>query len=216
MCTCVQSTYHHQNPPTTTQIFSLLFRKILTILKLWGMFWSVETRMLERGKDPTRWTLRETNTHFFLPVCTPRNSFDKWTNASGTQLTQLCRTLGLYIVNSRIWGDHMGRYTYNSAPGCSTVDYFITDLDPVSLRLQGLVCFTILHPSQTTAKLQSISKRHSQTMKCLDNVHYTASHTHIDGHQRALGSTKRLWKTIKYTTSLTCFCLKCFPIMILE
>ena len=47
---------------------------------------------------------------------------------------QLCCAMGLYIVNGRLRGDSFGRYTYSSSLGSSTVDYAITDLDPVSLR----------------------------------------------------------------------------------
>ncbi|XP_051235072.1 uncharacterized protein LOC127351510 [Dicentrarchus labrax] len=74
------------------------------------------------------------STCFPLPECPTRKSFDKLTNTSGMQLLQLCRTLGLYIVNGRLREDSLGRYTYSSALGSSTVDYFITDLDPMSLR----------------------------------------------------------------------------------
>uniref|UniRef100_A0A8K9V0N5 Reverse transcriptase domain-containing protein n=1 Tax=Oncorhynchus mykiss TaxID=8022 RepID=A0A8K9V0N5_ONCMY len=41
----------------------------------------------------------------------------------------------MYIVNGRLRGDSYGRYTYSSSLGSSTVDYFITDLNPESLRV---------------------------------------------------------------------------------
>ncbi len=40
----------------------------------------------------------------------------------------------MYIVNGRLRGDSYGRYTYSSPFGSSTVDYFLTDLNPNSLR----------------------------------------------------------------------------------
>ena len=40
----------------------------------------------------------------------------------------------MYIVNGRLRGDAYGRYTYSLSLGSSTVDYFITDLNPESLR----------------------------------------------------------------------------------
>ncbi len=55
-------------------------------------------------------------------------------NAHGRQLLQLCQNLALYIVNGRLRGDSLGRYTYSSALGNSTVDYAITDLHLSSLR----------------------------------------------------------------------------------
>ena len=45
-----------------------------------------------------------------------------------------CLTLSQYIVNGRRRGDSYGRFTYRSSLGSSTVDYFITDLNPESLR----------------------------------------------------------------------------------
>ncbi len=65
----------------------------------------------------------------FLP--TP---LDRTVNSHGRQLLQLCRGLALYIVNGRLRGDSLGRYTYSSALGNSTVDYTITDLHLSSLR----------------------------------------------------------------------------------
>ncbi len=68
------------------------------------------------------------------PIHTRRHSYDKTTNKSGTHLLHLCRTLGMYIVNGRLRGDSYSRYTYSSPFGSSTVDYFLTDLNPNSLR----------------------------------------------------------------------------------
>ena len=73
----------------------------------------------------------KTNTCLSLP---PRNNYDKMTNKHGKGLLQLCRALSLYIVNGRIRGDSFGRYIYSSSLGSSTVDYAITDLDPLSFR----------------------------------------------------------------------------------
>ena len=68
------------------------------------------------------------------PIHTQRLNYDKTTNKSGTHLLHLCRTLGLFLVNGRLRGDSYGRYTYSSSFGSSTVDYFLTDLNPNSLR----------------------------------------------------------------------------------
>lgn len=64
----------------------------------------------------------------------PRHNYDQTTNKHGTQLLQLCHSLGLYIVNGGVRGDSYGQFTYSSCLGDSTVDYFITDLSLVSLR----------------------------------------------------------------------------------
>ena len=56
------------------------------------------------------------------PICPPRHNYDNITNKNRSQLVQLCRTLGLYIVNGRLRGDSYGRYTYSASFGSSTVD----------------------------------------------------------------------------------------------
>ncbi len=75
-----------------------------------------------------------TGNNRFLPSHPPRQNCDPAVNAHGRQLLQLCQNLALYIVNGRLRGDSLGRYTYSSALGNSTVDYAITDLHLSSLR----------------------------------------------------------------------------------
>jgi len=72
------------------------------------------------------------NIHF--PTYSPRQNYDKSTNVHGKEVLRLCRSLGLYIVNGRLRGDSLGRYTYSSALGSSSVDYAITDLNLNFLR----------------------------------------------------------------------------------
>lgn len=57
-----------------------------------------------------------------------RESFDTITNKSGKKLLQMCKNLGVYIVNGRTSGDFLGRHTYCSHLGNSVIDYAITDL----------------------------------------------------------------------------------------
>ena len=59
----------------------------------------------------------------------PRKNYDKIVNQNGRQLLQLCRSLGLYIINGRMKGDPYGRYTHCSHLGSSTVDYMLTDIE---------------------------------------------------------------------------------------
>ena len=63
-----------------------------------------------------------------------RNTSDKIINKNGKSLIELCKNLGLYMLNGRVRGDSFGRYTYSSSLGSSTVDYMITDLDPFTFR----------------------------------------------------------------------------------
>ncbi|XP_041955681.1 uncharacterized protein LOC121714729 [Alosa sapidissima] len=72
------------------------------------------------------------NIHF--PTHLTRNNYDKIINTHGRALLELCQCQGLYIVNGRLRGDSLGQYTYSSVLGCSTVDYFITDLHENHLR----------------------------------------------------------------------------------
>ena len=59
-----------------------------------------------------------------------RQTFDNVVNKHGKELLQLCKAMGLYIVNGRIRGDSLGKFTYCSPLGSSVVDYAVTDLDP--------------------------------------------------------------------------------------
>ncbi len=75
-----------------------------------------------------------------------RNNHDHSVNKIGKDLLHLCWSLGLYAVNGRIRGDTLGRYTFCSPLGNSTVDCMITDFDPSSLR-----AFTVRELSQPSA-----------------------------------------------------------------
>ena len=75
-----------------------------------------------------------TDINIAMPTYPPRQNYDQITNQNGRQLLQLCRSLGLAITNGRLWGDSYGRYTHCSHLGSSTVDYMLTDIDPVHLK----------------------------------------------------------------------------------
>ncbi len=62
-----------------------------------------------------------------------RNNSDQVINKSRRELVQLCQSLSLYFANGRVRRGSLGRFTYCSPLGRSTVDYMITDLDPFSL-----------------------------------------------------------------------------------
>ena len=63
-------------------------------------------------------------------INTQRQSYDNTVNKTGKQVLQMCKGLGLYIVNGRIRGDSLGRLTQCSVLGSSVVDYAITDVEP--------------------------------------------------------------------------------------
>ena len=99
------------------------------------------------------------------PLRSLRLNYDKATNNHGSQLLQLCRSLGLYIVNGRFRGDSYGRYTHSSSKGNSTVDYFITDINVESLRAFTVSQLTPLSDhSKITAYLNRSAPNH-ETIK---------------------------------------------------
>lgn len=56
-----------------------------------------------------------------------RNNFDSVLNSHGKRLLEICKMFDLKILNGRTNGDSLGRFTYSSRNGNSTVDYVITD-----------------------------------------------------------------------------------------
>ncbi len=81
---------------------------------------------------------------------------------------ELCRSLGLCLVNGRVKGDSLGRYIYTSFHGCSTVDNMITDLDPFSFRAFTVKPLTPLSdhsPITLYLKMTTNTNIHSQPSK---------------------------------------------------
>lgn len=70
---------------------------------------------------------------YVTPTIINQNDLDCEINKSGREVMHLCQALGLYIVNERLRGDSLGRFTYSSALGSSVVDYAITDIDPCTI-----------------------------------------------------------------------------------
>ena len=50
-----------------------------------------------------------------LPIITTQRNLDCVVNNSGKELVHLCQALGLYMLNGRISGDSLGRFTFSSA-----------------------------------------------------------------------------------------------------
>ena len=61
-----------------------------------------------------------------LPI---RQNFDNNINDHEKQLLDLCKTCDLRILNGRSKGDTLGKFTYHSINGVSTVDYIIVSHD---------------------------------------------------------------------------------------
>ncbi len=102
-----------------------------------------------------------------------RNNHDLTVNKNGKDLLQLCRSLGLYIINGRLRGDTLGRFTFCSPLGNSTVDYMIT------------------------VKSLRISKRLKITLK-QSPVSCTTSENHTDGLKTALKNIRKHLAAKKY------------------
>jgi len=117
-----------------------------------------------------------------------RNNHDHRVNKNGKYLIQLCRSLGLYIINGRLRGDTLGRFTFCSPLGDSTVDCMITDIDPSSLR------------SFTVGERTPLSD-HSQITAYLKNTENNirpVSCEHTDGLKTALKNIRKNLAAKKY------------------
>ena len=94
----------------------------------------------------------------------------------------------MYIVNGRLQGDSYGRYTYTSSLGSSTVDYFITDLNPESLRAFTVSPLTPLSDhSKITVYLNRAKLNHEASKpKELNNIkkYYRWKEGSVETHPR--------------------------------
>ena len=134
---CAAYSAPHESPYHNEEFFNTLHTEICHFqaqgnVLLCGDF------MPEEELNPTVLTHKETIMCLETPLCnltlttTKRNNPDSTINKNGRELVHLCRALGLYILNGRIRGDSLGRFTYCSALGTSVVDYAVTDMDPSS------------------------------------------------------------------------------------
>ena len=133
--------------------------------------------MPELDKNLTLLAHRGTNIYLEMTAFTPKyapptHNYDKPPNKNRSHLLQLCRTLGLYKVNCSLRGDSYGRYTYNSSLVSSTVDYFITDLNPESLRVFTVSQMKPLsdHSKITVYLKRAILNHEAATPKELHNI----------------------------------------------
>ncbi|KAL6455216.1 hypothetical protein MHYP_G00363500 [Metynnis hypsauchen] len=96
----------------------------------------------------------------------PRFNSDPQVNRNGKDLLQLCQSLGLYIISGGLRGDSLGRFTFCSPLGNSTVDYMVTDLEPFSLSAFTVKALTPLSDhSQITVfikRTETNSTAHTQ------------------------------------------------------
>jgi hypothetical protein len=127
-------------------------------------------------------------------ICSPRHNYDKTTNKKRSQLLQLCCMLDLYIVHGRLRGDSYGRYTYSSSLGSSTVDYFIIDLNPESLRVFIVSPLTSLsdHSKITVYLNRAILNHEASKPKELHNIkkcyRWKESSVEIFNNKKQLGN----------------------------
>ncbi len=85
-----------------------------------------------------------------------RQNYANTVNTHGKQVLQLCKSLGLYIVNGRTKGDSLGRLTYCSYLGSSTVDYAITDLDQSQVKSSHLYLYSAFNNTNCNKALHNI------------------------------------------------------------
>ena len=100
----------------------------------------------------------------------------------------------MYIVNGRLQGDSFGRYTYSPSLGSSTVDYFITDLNPESLREFTVSPLTPLsdHSKITVYLNRAILNHEASKPKELSNIKkcYRWKECRLETYQKQLGNNK--------------------------
>ena len=61
------------------------------------------------------------------PSIPTRSSCDSTVNQNGRKLTNICKSLNLYIANGRTQDDMLGNYTCHTSRGSSVVDLVIAD-----------------------------------------------------------------------------------------
>lgn len=128
------------------------------------------------------------------PVTKLRHSYDNIVNKSGKEILQMCKALGLYIVNGRTRGDSLGRFTYCSVLGNSVIDYAITDLYAENINV-----FTVLPQCPISDHNQIIlylkkTETDTQTHTPEDNPiplpkHYKWTETSLTDYTNAFNNT---------------------------
>ncbi len=141
-----------------------------------------------------------TGNNSLFPSHPPRQNWDLQVNAHGRQLLQLCQNLALYIVNGRLRGDSLGRYTYSSALGNSTVDYAITDLHLSSLR-----AFTVkpLKPFSDHSQITLYIKQSETSPTPIRTPYQIIKLCHSNGQKTAPLITSMLLNLQKYSPGYT-------------
>ena len=135
------------------------------------------------------------------PNLTKRQNFDNIVNDHGKQLLDLCKTCDLRILNGRSKGDTLGKFTFHSINGISTVDYIIVSHD-LFTSVQG---FAVKQPNifQITLNLSAGSKL-VQTSQIIITVFKRK--TTLSFHN-SMSGTKRLQQNSLLPFVPTLFCL---------
>ena len=124
----INSTYRTNN---TNDIFNQLQDKIATFsatdkLIIGGDF-NARTAILPDYVNEDANDLKYQNfpNGYEISLTRERNNKDKLKNEHGENLTELCTTTNIRILNGRTLGDLQGEFTYCGIHGLSTVDYIL-------------------------------------------------------------------------------------------
>jgi len=115
-------------------------------------------------------------------------------NKRGKEVLQMCKALGLYIVNGRTQGDSLGRFIYYSVLGNSVIDYAITDICPKSINvLTVLAQCPISDHNQITLYLKKV-ETHTLKHTPNDNLlplpkHYKRTEKSLIDYTNAFSNT---------------------------
>ena len=139
------------------------------------------------------------------PNLTERRNFDNShniVNDHGKQLLDLCKTCDLRILNSRSKGDTLGKFTFHSINGISTVDYIIVS-HVLFTSVQG---FAVKQPNIFSDHSQIVCWIKTGTNLSNNNNSFPEKNN-VQQHHNSMSGTKRLQQNSLLPFVPTIFCL---------
>ena len=136
------------------------------------------------------------------PNLTKRQNFDNIVNDHGKQLLDLCKTCDLRILNGRSKGDTLGKFTFHSINGISTVDYIIVSHD-LFTSVQG---FAVKQPNIFSDHSQIVCWIKTGTNLSNNNNSFPEKNK-VKQHHNSMSGTKRLQQNSLLPFVPTIFCL---------
>lgn len=131
-------------------------------------------------------------------LCLDTNDLDQTTDKNSTELVQLCRALGLYILIGRIRGDSLTRFMCYPGLGASVVDYnIITNMDPSFFSAFTVIQQPALPDNNQIIFFLNISRTNTKHTQNLYNVSNPAKIQMGFRQHRQIYSIPQFWRTEK-------------------